>query len=489
MTFVRGIILPSASGPQLYDDCMADFQKETFEALAPSFHAVRDGVMPPRRRFWIERTKKSSKDTDLAIALAWLMIFPSRPIKCQVCASNSRQARIIEDRVIDLIHYNPWMNDHIEVIQGVIRNRKMHKEVWVRIEATGTAGEAQGQTPDVLILNELVHVDKWETMRTHMNNATGVPQGIIIISTNAGIKGTPADGWRKNALQNPERWSCHIWSNLAPWISEEDVEEAKRQDPIGAEFARLWRGIWVSGTGGAVDENTIEKSFCLKGPSKFNPQMTYLAGLDLGVSHDHAGLAILEIDEIKQRIRVAYFEGWEPNMDIGDGKMEVDLMDVEARCEELGKAYNVTWFGYDPAAGGSFMAQRLRKKRIPMVEMSFSKPSNLTRMATAFVQAMKDGILQCYDDISGRLRRDFGKFSIEHKPPSNYKLISISDEFGHADVGTALVIALAEASKRTGGFDGYRKDDILYDEKAEEPLSDEEIEQMPEELREIYELG
>ena len=489
MLFVKGIILPSAIGPQLYNSCMADFQKETFESLAPSMHAIRDGKMPPVKRFWIERTKKSSKDTDLAVALIWLMVYPKRPFKCQVCASNSRQARIIEDRIIDVMHYNPWLNDYIEVIQGIIRNKKMHKEVWVRIEATGTAGEAQGQTPDLLLLNELVHVDQWSTMQTHWNNATGVPQGVIIILTNAGIKGTPADGWRKEAMGNPKRWAVHVWAQLAPWISKEDVEEARRQDPIGAEFARLWRGQWISGTGGAVDEHTIDKAFCLDGPQIYpvDTKLQYLGGLDLGVNHDHSGLMVLALDEEKQKIKTVFFEGWEPSLEVEKNKLEVDLMEVEKRCEWAAKHFNITWFGYDPAAGGSFMAQRLRKKNVPMQEVSFSKPVNLTAMAKSFVQVMKGGILQCYDTSTGRLRRDFGKFSIEHRPPSHYKLVSISDDYGHADVGTALVICLPEACIRIEGYSGLRKDDVLFAEDDSD-LTKEEIDELPDELRELYEF-
>ncbi len=66
--FTRGWIIPSATGPQLYEDCIQGFQRDTFQKLGPSLHAVRDGNIPPIRRFWIERTKKEAKDSDLAIA-------------------------------------------------------------------------------------------------------------------------------------------------------------------------------------------------------------------------------------------------------------------------------------------------------------------------------------------------------------------------------------------------------------------------------------
>ena len=129
------------------------------------------------------------------------------------------------------------------------------------------------------------------------------------------------------------------------------------------------------------------------------------------------------------------------------------------------------------------MAQRLRKQNLPMQEMNFTV-TFLTKMATSFVQGMKDGKIECYDDSEGRLRRDFGKFNIEHRPPSNYKLTAISDEFGHADVGTALVICLPQAM---GWLEGWGStNEIFIDDDSE--LTKEEVDDMPDELRELYEM-
>lgn len=133
------------------------------------------------------------------------------------------------------------------------------------------------------------------------------------------------------------------------------------------------------------------------------------------------------------------------------------------------------------------MAQRLRKKNVPMREMTFASAAAQTDMAKAFVTVMKDGRLECYEDEEGRMRRDFGKFSIEHKPPSKYKLTAISDEHGHADVGVSLVICLPRAVEMLGGWLGLSPDDdvaVTDDSK----LTDDEVEQMPSELRDIYDM-
>jgi len=488
MIFVRGLVIPSARGPVLFDSVMASFQREFFEDVAPSLLAVKNGAMPDKRRFWVERTKKASKDCDVAACLIWLMAFSERPLLGQVCAANSEQARIIEDRATSFLFYNYWLHDRIEIIQRTIRSKKMPREVKTQIEATGSAGAAQGPTPDVLVLNELVHVERWSVMEAHMNNADGVPQGMALVATNAGIKGSKAEVWRKNAMANLDRWAVHVWNKLAPWISLQDMEDAKRRDPIGAEFARLWRGRWISGVGDAVDEDSIDRAFRADGPlSAPESGWRYLAGLDLGVSHDHAGVAVVGVSEKEQMIRVARIEAWRPTVPNDKGVLEVDCEAVEAECEHLSKLFRIEWFGYDPAAGGSFMAQRLRKKNVPMREMTFGSSVNQSSMAMAFVHAMKDGRLACYEDEEGRLRRDFGKFSISYKPPSKYKLEAVSDEFGHADVGVALVITLPRAVEMLGGIAGLRTDDsLVYD--VDEDLSEDEVSDMPDALRDIYDL-
>jgi len=491
MFFIKSLKIPSGEGPLRYSQCMKDFQRETFEALAPSLEAVRIGNKPPIRRFWIERTKKSGKDSDLAACLLWLMAFPIKPLKIQVCAANSKQAGIIRNRVVELAYYNPWLDGLVEIMDKEIRHRSRPEQVWTRIEATDSTGAAHGETPDVLVLNELVHVDKWKAMEDHMANADGVPRGIVIISTNAGIRGTQAHLWKQTAASKPDRWKMLLWNEVAPWINPEDVEEARRRDPIGSEFRRLWKGQWVSGTGGAVDDEDIERCFVLEGPLKGpEPGYYYLAGLDLGVSHDHAGIAVLGVSRREGRMKVVHIKGFKPSIMNDQGKLEVDLMRVEEEAAKVSKVFRVSWFGYDPAAGGSFMAQRLsRVKGVPMRKVNFSSPTIQTQMATEFVKVLKDSKLEAYDDKEGRLRRDFSKFTITHKVMSGYKLESTSDEFGHADVGVALIMTLPRAVEELGGWGGLEPEDVIAS-TDDASLTTSEVDRMPPELRDIYlEIG
>ncbi len=486
MLFLRSLMIPSAMGPMRYSQCIAPYQEDAFGALAPSLHAVRDGEIPPIRRFWIERTKKAGKDSDIAACIVWLMAFPRKPLKVQVCAANSKQAGIIKNRAVEILHYNPWLLSKVEIVESQIRSKTEPRKVWTHIEATDSQGAAHGEAPDLLVLNELVHVAKWRAMEDHMANADGVPRGVVIISTNAGFKGSKAHTWRKLAFAEKERWCIKVWSKTAPWVSKEDIAEAKLRDPVGAEFSRLWEGKWISGVGGAVSEEDMDKCFVLADPMDIPERgWRYFGGLDLGVTHDHAGVVVTGVNKKSNRLRVVNLAGFAPSVPNDRGELEVDLMAVERQCLDWYRRYRLGWLGYDPAAGGSFMAQRLSKLGVPMRQVSFSSPAVQSRMATTFVQAIKEGKLECYEDPEGRLRRDFGKFSIVNKGLSGYKLEATSDEFGHADVGVALIITLPRAIEELGGFVQLQPDDdVAYSDM--ESLEEDEVNEMPDELKNIY---
>ncbi len=125
-------------------------------------------------------------------------------------------------------------------------------------------------------------------------------------------------------------------------------------------------------------------------------------------------------------------------------------------------------------------------KGVPCSEVTFSG-SNLNDMANTMLEVVESGRLEIYDDYEGRMRRDLNKLSIVEKS-YGYKLEAVSDEFGHADVGIALAICLPRAVKMVSfGLGNLQPDDVIFVDD-DTPLTDEELKDMPEHLREIYEM-
>ncbi len=482
MTFIRCLRIDSYAGPVMFDDVMAGFQRKAFEDLSPSLHAVRSGGIPPIRRFWLERTKKAGKDSDLGACLLWLCAWPSRPFYGQVGAADQEQARIVKRRIKHLLLLNKWLNEFVVLHQNKIKHKGGLAEI--DILAADVAG-SHGETPQILVLNELAHVQKSEFLQNLMDNADGVRNGIVICATNAGFRGTMPHVWRQNAIRS-DNWSVHVWKEPAPWHSKEQIAEARQRNRAG-RFKRLWKGQWQSGKGEALDEMDVNRIFSHNlGPLAAPvPGWVYIGGLDLGVKHDHSGFVVVGINVLEQIVRVVHFKAWEPERREAGREPEVWLPDVEAGILTAHRVFGLSWIGYDPSQA-QLMAQRLRSKA-PMQEVPFVA-ANLTAMAESLVQMVEDGTLQAYDDSEGRLRRDLGKFEIAEKT-YGYKLQATSDEFGHADVGTALVITLAHARDllKSGGF---AQDDFIAatdggrDGNVE--LTQSEVGGLDEGLRDVY---
>jgi len=488
MTFIRGLTIDGQFGPTCFDDSMATFQRRCFEDLAPNVEALRSGRMPPtHRRFWIERTKKASKDADLAAIALWLLLFPERPFYIQVGAGDKKQAAIVKSRIEALMHLNPWMNEFVEVVRYQVRSKQLSRSgvplAALDIEATNISG-AHGGTPDLLIINELTHIEKWDFANTLMDNADGVAQGIAIIATNAGHQGTPAMVWRENAITS-DAWCVHIWDRPAPWHDQETIKDAE-QRLTPSRFKRLWKGIWPSGKGDAIPEESIERMFVLDGPRDPHKQKIYVKGLDLAVTGDHAAYVVLEIDHIDRKIRTARWRHWKPEIYSEQRKRhEIDLVSVYNTIIEWNKIYKGTTY-YDPTEA-ALMVQTL-PKNIPMLPVSFGSPTNLTEIANALKTVAEQSVLECYDDDEGNLRRDFGKLEIVDKGNRGLKVEAVSDTTGHADRAVALLIPLPRALEILGMSAILGEDIWLAQAGGEIDLTDEEIEEMPDALRGIYQM-
>ena len=472
--FVRLLEIQVGGRTNVFDDVMADFQLETFQQIAPSLLALKNGEKPPCRRVWIERTKKASKDADIGCMVLWLVAFAQKPFFGQLAAVDSGQADIIKDRISHLLHYNPWLNDRVELIQNKIRskhkkaNQHEHMAV-VEVIATDAPG-AHGAIPDLLVVNELAHIQNWEFVETILTNADGVPDGLVIVATNAGVVGTKSHAMRERVVKD-DIWQKHIYSKPAPWHDLTTIQDTLPEN----QFKRLWLGQWTSGKGDALNEEKIRKCFSLKGPQPYDPKKTYLVGLDLGVKHDHSALVILGIDEKQRMIETAYWQNWKPN------PKEVDLQSVQNTVILKAQEYHTQAVFYDPTEA-KLLAQQIQHM-IPMIEFPF-KPANLDRMATSLIQVTEDEILKCYDNSEYLLRRDLGKIQIEQR---NYghRLTATRDETGHADVATAMVIALPAAIdmlRDSRGFSQLQPDDELI---YQGELTEEDIENMPADLLDI----
>jgi len=84
------------------------------------------------------------------------------------------------------------------------------------------------------------------------------------------------------------------------------------------------------------------------------------------------------------------------------------------------------------------------------------------------------------------VRRDFGKFSIEHSVARGYRLTAVSDAWGHADVGTAIVLCLPQARALMGGdFGGWGEAQTGIEALDNDPPTADELAEWPEHIQRL----
>lgn len=477
VAFREDLIIPSAHGPSRFGEVIADFQREDFVALDQAFLALKEGRKPDLSRLWIERTKGASKDSDLAVALLWLLAFCPRPLSCQVGAADRDQADEMRKAAKDILRLNSWLEEVIEVQSWSIVNERTGSVC--EIIPADVAG-SHGARPDLLIVNELSHVTRQEFVQNLMDNATKVPHGVVIICTNSGHLGTWQHDWKENA-RTSERWYYSAFQQPAPWLDPDELEEAKKRNSPN-RFARLWFGQWVPAEGDAIQVGFIDRAVdpswqplrsCLSGH-------VFVAGIDLGLKRDNAAVCVLaksagwmEEQPVKhdQQPLPSAIEGaldaglmddprstvedWDSVWHEGDGKLrlaftrvwrptqgQINLQSVEDCVAELHAQLGLSLALFDVWQAGQ-MIQRLHAQGIEAEGLHFTG-NVLTEMASEVVTGFQDNRIVLYEDAE--LIKDLKRAQLIERPQGSRLEWSRTSE-GHGDLGTAFGIATVAARR------------------------------------------
>jgi hypothetical protein len=437
--FRENLIIPAGRGNARFGDVMADYQRADFQALDASLVALANGTKPERGRFWWERTKGGSKDSDAAVCLLWLLAFSPRLLQCQVGAADQDQAGELKKAAKAILRLNPWLERAIEIQSWTIRNKRTDSRCDVI--AADTAG-SHGARPDLLILNELSHVTKEEFAKNLLDNASKVPHGIVLVATNAGF----VPGWQfdlHEMARTSPRWYFSALTLPAPWLDPEEIAEARRRNS-GNRFARLWEGQWVPEAGDALSPADLEAAVTLDGATLTREKnYAYFAGLDIGIKRDHTSFVVVGLNFTTRRLKLCLVRDWKPPL---FGK--VDLADVQTEVGRVCLAFGAVLY-VDPSQaellGQTLTRQGVRLELVPFVGKS------LNEMASNIVEAFTDRTIDLYPCPG--LMDDLRRLQLK-ETPSGWRLVPARTASGHGDRGTGLALAVLAAKRHGPEYSG-----------------------------------
>ncbi|MBX9656395.1 hypothetical protein K2Y11_22495 [bacterium] len=432
----KHLIVPtSAHGPQPLGGIVAEFQRRDFEALDRAVIALVSGKRPEINRFWWERTKGGSKDSDLAIMVLWVIAFSPIGLTIQIAAADFEQASEMRKIMRQVLALNPWLAELVDVqATKIISKRPGGSECTI---LSADAASAHGARPDWLIINELSHVANEEFVQTLLDNAAKVPNGLICVATNAGHLGSWQWALRQTVVDNA-RWCFSALMEPAPWIDKGELEDRRRQTSP-QRFARLWIGKWVAAEGDAFDAASIDIAIKpeLAPMPRGIPGWAFGYGVDLGISRDHSAIVVVGRHGITGRFQLAAAEVFTPPL---TGRVQIG--DVEAALVKLRRQFGPGRIYLDPWQGEQ-LAQNLEKMRISVDRFTLNG-AGWDRICRNTLELFNEGSIGLFPHPM--LIEQLRATSVIEKTNGQLRFEwARSPQTGHGDVAMSFTLALLAA--------------------------------------------
>jgi len=328
-------------------DVMDGWQREDFEALDDSAH----------RHAYLERPRGHSKTGDVATE-AVVELFLGGPERELFCvAVDEDQAGILFRDVVGKIRRRPDLNAKVAIGKREITVKATRSTLTV---LSSDAPSAFGLRPSWLALDEMAEWrkrDLWDALWS----ATGKKRDcrVLVISTAGWDKASIA--WEVRRIAETEAdWLFSSRGQCASWISPAWLDQQKRTLPPHV-FARLHLNLWVDNVGAFLTGAEVDGVFVDDLPDGIGPRAI---GLDLGLSKDKSVLSVVRRDP-SGLVVVEGLTTW-----AGQHGEKVDLTVVEDEVAALAAKVKAPVV-VDPWQA-VLLAQRLRARRLPVIEFAFT---------------------------------------------------------------------------------------------------------------------
>lgn len=314
------------SGP--FGQLIQPWQERDFRALDAAWLKLAGRSRKAAlRRAYVERPRGHAKTSDMAVQIAWILLFARRRLHGLAAAADRDQASLIWDAVRRIAQVNPRLCRLLEFRKHLVSN----PETGSRLEIISSdVGSSWGALPDFVICDELCHWEKPDMWFSLLSSAGKRADCVLVVLTNAGV----GRGWQwevREGARHSSAWYFSTFSGTrAPWISPDSLKEQRELLP-GPVFERLWRNVWQHSDGEFVTLQEAEacRDETLSIQRRGQPHRRYVAAVDYAEKHDYTvGV-------------VAHKEPGGVPSGSGPDRIVVDRMDVVV--PQTGRPVKIAW--------------------------------------------------------------------------------------------------------------------------------------------------
>lgn len=457
--FRRYIQIDAISGAA-FGELVQSWQQHDFKALDPAWKLMAgyeprtkrevEAASIAKRRAWIERPRGHAKTCDMAVQIAWVLLFSRRSLRGVCAAADREQAGLIADAIRRLVHANPGICDSLRFRQNAIENDRTGSRLDL---ISSDIGSSFGLTPDFIICDELCHWPSEGLWHSLASAAAKKPHCLLAVLTNAGV----GRGWqwqlREAARTHPDWHFSTIDGSQAPWIRQSDLDEQRAILPPSV-FDRLWNNRWQTSAGNylSIAEVATCRDERLSEQQRGRTNIHYVAAIDYAEKHDLTAAVVLHRDGERlivdrldvavptagSPVLVAWVEDWITRIAAGFPRVTfvVDEHQLLGTVQRLERRHRLVRFPFAGGKGNHELALLLRRLVVHR-QLAWYPDCGARPDAPADTLETELASLVLKESESGRLRFDH--------PPS-----------GHDDRAFALAAAAWFATTSSTGSTTFK---------------------------------
>ncbi len=326
------------------------------------------------RRSYIERPRGHSKTSDMALQLAWILLFAKRPVNGLAAAADRDQANFIHDSLKRLASVNEIIFEDLAFIQHRVKNRNTGSRLDI---ISSDAKSSFGALPDFVVCDEICHWEKPDLWYSLLSSAAKKPDCVLTVLTNAGV----GRGWqwdlREHARTDPRWHFSSLAGPHAPWITDDWLAEQRALLPEPV-FERLWLNIWQHSDGNFI---TLAEAEACRDESLFYQAtgitgISYVATIDYAEKHDFTvgcvchkfgdTIIVDRMDVVKpspsQPTKISWVENWIENIAacFHNVRFIVDEYQLLGTIQKLEQRFPISRFQFRGSQGNHKLALLLR---------------------------------------------------------------------------------------------------------------------------------